>query len=450
MSVLSRILKGVYDNDVTLESLHVTSDTTIDGNLTVNGDTTTLNVEQLYIEDNAIILNSNVAGAPTLDAFLRVQRGNSTNAQIKWNETTDKWQAGLVGAEQNLATENFVSGSYLTTATATSTYLPISGGTFQGNINMGLNRITNLGMPTNAYDSVTKYYVDINFLPTEIASSTYLPITTAASTYLPLTGGTISNNLTVSNQLFCSTLTTGKMLFSNANRVQASTVNFDVGNGNVTMPSGKFAVGTSSINSSAISQIDSTSQGFLPPRMTQTQKLAITSPVEGLQVYDSTAKCMSYYNGTNWFIPSYLRLSLSVGAACTESPGTLVSFNTSVSSADSRITFSGTTLTIIDIGQYEINVCCSFVQSNSDGSEARVNITFGPVGGSTLFNAHDQVITADGVTAYGGVTATYLLTNSSANSTYEFRVISASGSSTIPEMFAALSTYSFGYIKRIL
>ena len=145
-----------------------------------------------------------------------------------------------------------------------------------------------------------------------------------------------------------------------------------------------------------------------------------------------------------------MRLSLTGGAACTAAPGTLVSFNTSVSSADSRITFSGTTISIIDIGQYEINLCCSFVQSNSDGSEARVNITFGPVGGSLLFNAYDQVITADGVTAYGGVTATYLLTNSSANSTYEFRVISAAGSATTPEMYAALSSVSFGYFNRIL
>ena len=53
-------------------------------------------------------------------------------------------------------------------------------------------------------------------------------------------------------------------------------------------------------NASAQVQIDSTTQGFLPPRMTTTQKNAIATPAAGLQVYDSTLNQMSYYNGTTW------------------------------------------------------------------------------------------------------------------------------------------------------
>lgn len=53
-------------------------------------------------------------------------------------------------------------------------------------------------------------------------------------------------------------------------------------------------------NSSAQVQIDSTTKGFLPPRMTTTQKNAISSPAAGLQVYDTTLNQMSYYNGTSW------------------------------------------------------------------------------------------------------------------------------------------------------
>jgi len=51
---------------------------------------------------------------------------------------------------------------------------------------------------------------------------------------------------------------------------------------------------------SAAMQVDSTTQGFLPPRMTTTQKNAISSPAAGLQVYDSTLNQMSYYNGSTW------------------------------------------------------------------------------------------------------------------------------------------------------
>jgi hypothetical protein len=46
--------------------------------------------------------------------------------------------------------------------------------------------------------------------------------------------------------------------------------------------------------------IDSTTKGFLPPRMTTTQKNAIGTPAAGLQVYDTTLNQMSYYNGTSW------------------------------------------------------------------------------------------------------------------------------------------------------
>jgi hypothetical protein len=51
---------------------------------------------------------------------------------------------------------------------------------------------------------------------------------------------------------------------------------------------------------SAAMQIDSTVQGFLPPRMTTTQKNAIATPTAGLIVYDDTLNQLSYYNGTTW------------------------------------------------------------------------------------------------------------------------------------------------------
>lgn len=53
-------------------------------------------------------------------------------------------------------------------------------------------------------------------------------------------------------------------------------------------------------NSSAQVQIDSTTKGFLPPRMTTTQKNAITSPAAGLVVYDSTTNKLCCYNGSTW------------------------------------------------------------------------------------------------------------------------------------------------------
>jgi hypothetical protein len=59
-------------------------------------------------------------------------------------------------------------------------------------------------------------------------------------------------------------------------------------------------VGNSTIAASALLQVDSTSKGFLPPRMTTAQKNAIASPAEGLTLYDSTLHKLCIYTGSAW------------------------------------------------------------------------------------------------------------------------------------------------------
>jgi len=68
---------------------------------------------------------------------------------------------------------------------------------------------------------------------------------------------------------------------------------------------GKFyesvSIGTSSDPvASAKLELVSTTKGFLPPRMTTTQKNAIATPAIGLIVYDTTTNKLACYNGTTW------------------------------------------------------------------------------------------------------------------------------------------------------
>jgi hypothetical protein len=58
--------------------------------------------------------------------------------------------------------------------------------------------------------------------------------------------------------------------------------------------------GTSYADASATLELSSTTRGFLPPRMTTTQKNAIASPATGLVVYDSTTNKLQCYNGSTW------------------------------------------------------------------------------------------------------------------------------------------------------
>jgi hypothetical protein len=65
--------------------------------------------------------------------------------------------------------------------------------------------------------------------------------------------------------------------------------------------SGNFIIGSVGTNvASAILNVDSTTKGFLPPRMTTTQKNAIGTPAQGLMVFDTTLVKLCVYNGTAW------------------------------------------------------------------------------------------------------------------------------------------------------
>jgi hypothetical protein len=60
-------------------------------------------------------------------------------------------------------------------------------------------------------------------------------------------------------------------------------------------------IGTASINASALLQMDSTTKGFLPPRMTATQRGAISTPATGLVVYQTDGTEGLYiYTSLGW------------------------------------------------------------------------------------------------------------------------------------------------------
>lgn len=63
---------------------------------------------------------------------------------------------------------------------------------------------------------------------------------------------------------------------------------------------GGVAVGGTVVDSKSVLDLQSTTQGFLPPRMTTTQRDAISSPTSGLVIYNSTTNKLQCYNGSSW------------------------------------------------------------------------------------------------------------------------------------------------------
>jgi len=90
--------------------VHTSGDETINGNKTFNGNitftgtTTVVNSQTLNIADNIITLNSDYTGStPSENAGLEIKRGSLINASIIWDESLDKWKAGLLGSETEIS-----------------------------------------------------------------------------------------------------------------------------------------------------------------------------------------------------------------------------------------------------------------------------------------------------------------------------------------------------------
>ena len=74
----------------------------------------------------------------------------------------------------------------------------------------------------------------------------------------------------------------------------------DINSGGSTKISDSSGDQSFSHTATAVLEVSSTTQGFLPPRMTGTQRDAIESPASGLIIYNTTTNKAQCYNGTSW------------------------------------------------------------------------------------------------------------------------------------------------------
>jgi hypothetical protein len=120
--------------------------------------------------------------------------------------------------------------------------------------------------------------------------------------------GAVSNSVIIGTQVFggvTSTITdtlaigTGDNLnyypTIYATNIYGNSPNVRIGNN-----SAALAAVPTAPKASAILELSSTTKGFLPPQMTTAQKNAISSPANGLIVYDTDLVRPCFFNGATW------------------------------------------------------------------------------------------------------------------------------------------------------
>ena len=117
----------------------------------------------------------------------------------------------------------------------------------------------------------------------------------------------------------------------------------------------QVGIGTNAPNASALLDITSTSKGFLPPRLTSAQRIAIVSPAEGLLVYQTDGTVgLWIYSAAKWRV-----VANTVNETSTQ---------------QKKIGFSSSTTWTVPAGVYEITVEL-WGGAGGGGGSAAANVT---------------------------------------------------------------------------
>jgi len=81
-------------DDVTFAAVTTTGNVIVGGDLTVNGTTTTISTTNTVVSDGLMELGNGTTGTPTNDTGIVIERGDSANAFIGFDESADKFTVG--------------------------------------------------------------------------------------------------------------------------------------------------------------------------------------------------------------------------------------------------------------------------------------------------------------------------------------------------------------------
>jgi hypothetical protein len=270
-------------------------------------------------------LRSNTSGSRNLAIGYDALYGNTTGTDniaiglSAGSSITSGIKNIILGSPSATSPTNLTQGSYNTiigsditgiSPTLSNNIILADG---QGNRRINVNELGNVGIGT----ITPNYLLHVNgevFVPNKIGAfkaGFYSSITETDGGYALVQGNNIKASTINTNKLVKATSSQTAQYINmrydrgiyfgtgvGAGDIAGTEYADDVNTRMVIELDGRVGIGTTT--PLGILDVQSTTKGVVFPRMSTVQKLAIVSPVEGLEVYDLTLKQKSFYNGTTW------------------------------------------------------------------------------------------------------------------------------------------------------
>ena len=304
--------------------------------LTINGTTQDLSADRTFTISTGITIGTTAITSGTVGRVLFQGSGNvvSQSTNLFWDATNNRLGIGTTTPEYSLDILGNLSGlniGFKLRNSATSGYTEImcfnNGGTLSDRMYMGVGgTTTGDSFQNRGYFVASSNLEGVNFTATKPTTGDIRFFTGGVNERLRINGnGNIGINTTTDAGFKLDVNGTarvqGSLTISASGQLLMNNNNIYIGRGAGSgtdgieiraLSSGTDAVkvtsssliinqsGALTYQASAILQAESTTKGFLCPRMTTTQKNAIASPATGLMVFDLTLGLMSVYNGTIW------------------------------------------------------------------------------------------------------------------------------------------------------
>lgn len=165
----------------------------------------------------------------------------------------------------------------------------------------------------------------------------------------------------------------------------------------------QVGIGTTIPDVSSMLEVKSTTKGLLAPRMTSVEKAAISSPANGLLVYDTTLGKFCYYNGSSWItleantgrdnyvlVKTLADFPAPSGGVITLVAGTMYEINGTISMGTNKIDINGCEITGGDSNNDKLNFTGTGALFTSTKGGIIKNLTLYGNGTNNLFSLNDS------------------------------------------------------------